>query len=99
MNTKGTQAKMSDIYVVTEFGCNSSHNDMYPPTTKAFVSKAKAYAYYNRIKSRLNSPDPDFPIKVHVTKDANGESAIQDGDDVKRPEGVAIEFVRVITEE
>jgi hypothetical protein len=87
------------VYVVTEFGCNSSHNDMYPPTTKAFVDKNKAYAYYNRIKARLYSDDPDYPIKVHVSKDAGGESAIQDGDDVKRPEGAAIEFVRVVGSE
>lgn len=85
-----------NIYVVTEFGCNSGHNDMYPPTTKVFVSKIKAYAYYNKIKARICSSDYDEPVKVHVYKDSNGESAIQDGEEVKRPEGVAIEFVRVI---
>lgn len=83
------------VYVVTEFGCNSSHNDMYPPTTKAFVDKNKAYAYYNRIKARLYTGGVESE-DVHVSKDANGESAIQNGDAVKRPEGVAIEFVRVI---
>lgn len=83
------------VYVVTEFGCNSGHNDMYAPTTKAFVDKVAAYAYYNKIKARLYSDDPDYPIEVHVSKDAGGESAIQDGEAVKRPEGVAIEYVRV----
>lgn len=88
-----------NIYVVTEFGCNSSHNDMYPPTTKAFVSKTQAYAYYNKRKAELYRFSIDGPTKVHVYKDAKGESAIQDGEEVKRPEGIAIEYVKVINNE
>jgi hypothetical protein len=84
------------VYVVTEFGCNSSHNDMYPPTTRVFLDKTAAYAYYNKIKARLYGPDPSEPIEVHRYVDMHGESAIQGGDAAKRPEGVAIEFVRVI---
>lgn len=89
---------MSDIniYVVTEFGCNSNHNDMYPPTTRAFLDKTAANAYYNKIKARLYGTDPNVPIEVHRYKDMHGESAIQGGDAAKRPEGVAIEFVKVI---
>jgi hypothetical protein len=84
------------VYVVAEFGCNSSHNDMYPPTVKAFKSKTEAYEYYNKIKKSLYSDDPDYPINVHEYTYTNHESAIQDGDDVKRPQGVSIELVPII---
>ena len=84
------------VYVVTEFGCNSSHNDMYPPSVKVFKSKTEAYEYYNSIKKTLYSDDPDYPIKVHEYTYATCESAIQDGDDVKRPQGVSIEGVPIL---
>jgi hypothetical protein len=84
------------VYVVTEFGCNSSHNDMYPPHVTVFKSKTEAHEYYNSIKKSLYSEDPDYPIRVHEYTYATCESAIQDGDDVKRPQGVAIEVVRIL---
>ncbi len=84
------------VYVVTEFGCNSGHNDMYPPSVKVFKSKTEAYEYYNTMKKSLYSDDPDYPIKVHEYAHTNHESVIQDGDDVKRPQGVAIEVARIL---
>lgn len=85
------------IYVVTEFGCNSSHNDMYPPATKAFMSKEQAYEYYNKIKEELLKGyyDDQEPI-AEVIEHKNGETVIQDGEQVKRPQGVSIRLVPVI---
>jgi hypothetical protein len=84
------------VYVVTEFGCNSSHNDMYPPTVMVYKSKIEAYECYNAIKKTLYSYDPDYPFKVHEYTYPNGESAIQDGDDVKRPQGVSIQYAQIL---
>ncbi len=84
------------VYVVAEFGCNSSHNDMYPPSVKVFKSKTEAYEYYSMIKRNLYSDDIEYPIKVHEYTCKNCESAIQDGDDVKRPQGVSIEYVPIV---
>lgn len=85
------------IYVVTEFGCNSSHNDMYPPTMKTFMSKEMAYEHYNKIKKSLMKNEyDDEPIRAEVYKHQNGETVIQDGEEVKRPAGVSIQYVPVI---
>ena len=83
------------VYTVTEFGCNSGHNDMYPPTVTLFKSRTDAYEYYNEIKKSLYSNDPDYPIKVHEYTYATGESVIQDSEDVKRPQGVSITCVPI----
>lgn len=91
--------KMADntyVYVVTEFGCNSSHNDMYPPTTKAFMSKDQAYEYYNKIKTDLLKGYYDDEPIAEVIEHENGETVIQDGEQVKRPQGVSIQWVHVI---
>lgn len=83
------------VYVVTEIGCNSSHNDMCPPIVKAFMSKELAYTHYTTIKDSLLKDCYDETIAVHVYTHTNGETVIQDGDSVKRPRGVSIDFVSV----
>ena len=99
-----TEYKMSDstdssdsgVYTVVEFGCNSSHNDMYPPTVHVFKSKTSAYAYYNSLKTPLQYDGcVDYPVKTHVYTYANGEATIQDGDEVKRPSGVSITYSKI----
>jgi hypothetical protein len=82
------------IYVVTDFGCNSSHNDMYPPMSTAFMSKEKAYEFYNKLKNSLLKGYDDEPI-AKVIEHENGETVIQDGDQVKRPQGVSIQYVLI----
>ena len=70
---------------------------MYPPTTKIFVSKELAYEYYNKIKKDLMIDIYDDGTScTRVYNDENGETVIQNGEDVKRPQGVSIQYVRVI---
>jgi hypothetical protein len=83
------------VYVVTEFGCNSGYNDMYPPSTKVFMDRDKAYEYYFKcVKPLIEASswnDYNVPIQNYKTKDS--ECVIQYGGDegAKRPEGVKIE--------
>lgn len=84
------------VYVVIEFGCNSSYNDMYPPSAKVFQDKEKAYAYYQSKASQLGKYHTP-KIHIEVYKDKNGETAIEAGGDegAKRPCGVSIECCEV----
>jgi len=83
------------VYVVTEFGCNSSYNDMYPPSTKVFIDRDKAYEYYFQCVKPLIEASHDkyynVPIQNYQNKDS--DCVIQEGGDdgAKRPLGIKIE--------
>jgi hypothetical protein len=78
------------LYIVTEFGCNSSHNDMWVPTTKVFTDREAAYTYYRSVCPR---PDAD-PDTLETGKDEDCEFVKESGDHYKRPRGVVIRKVR-----
>ncbi len=82
---------MPQVYVVTEFGCDSGYNAMWIPKTKVFHDKEKAYAYYQSKKDDLGKVH-DPPIVVKYVKWGIGESAIESGgpQGAKRPDGVCI---------
>jgi hypothetical protein len=81
-----------DIYVVTEFGCNSSHNDMYPPKILVFKNREDAYAHYTNEKNKILQMKEDYGIDFMLY--CKGECIIQCGMDdehgAKRPIGVMI---------
>jgi hypothetical protein len=88
------------IYIVTHYGCNSSHNDMWIPRGKAFTDFAKAYEYFLSIAPSIDDED-EYPLArryVNGSYDPNStnseyiviEDRCQDGDCVKRPFGALI---------
>ena len=85
----------TDIYIVTEFGCDSGYNDMYTPSISVFENKEEAYKYYTNIKDEIIKEKVDYDIDFWIDyslKD-NGECIIQKGMDdngAKRPIGVII---------
>lgn len=86
-----------DIYIVTEFGCNSGYNDMYTPKNSLFTNKEDAYKYYTNIKDVIIKEKVDYNIDFwidYTLKDSDGECIIQkgmDNDGAKRPIGVMIQ--------
>lgn len=72
-----------EVYIVTSFGCNSGYNEMWPPKSKLFLNAEEAYEYYLSIK-------PIEYIEEGKTEDGS-RYAIQNGDDVKRPDGAIIQ--------
>jgi hypothetical protein len=90
-----------EMYVVTEFGCNSSHNDMYAPSVKVFYSKEEAYVYYLSVKTDLekyleyHEHDSECGDLFEDHSYENHEWFIQSGEYMKRPMGVSIERVEV----
>jgi hypothetical protein len=87
---------MPQVYVVTDFGCDSGYNAMWIPQTKVFEDKEKAYAYYQSKKDQLgkyHSPK----IDVKYVNFETGESAIEAGgpQGAKRPDGVCIRLCEI----
>ena len=85
----------NDIYIVTEFGCDSGYNDMYTPRNSIFKNKEEAYKYYTNIKDKIIKEKVDYEIDfwIDYTFKNDGECIIQkgiDNDGAKRPIGVMI---------
>lgn len=85
-----------NIYIVTEFGCNSGYNDMYTPKNLLFKNREDAYKYYTNVKDRIIKDKVDYNIDFWIDynlKDNDGECIIQkgiDNDGAKRPIGIMI---------
>jgi len=85
-----------DIYIVTEFGCDSGYNDMYTPKNSLFKNREDAYKYYTNIKDIIIKEKSDYEIDFRIDskdKDKDMECIIQKGIDnngSKRPIGVMI---------
>ena len=88
------------IYMVTHYGCNSSHNDMWIPCSKVFADFTKAYEYFLSIAPLIDDED-EYPLARRYVNDSydpnstNSEYTViedrcQDGDCVKRPFGAVI---------
>ena len=48
---------MNTLYIVTEYGCNSTPSDMFTPYSKLFTQYNDAYAYFLSISPSLDSED------------------------------------------
>lgn len=87
------------VWVVVEFGCNSSYNDMYPPKVAVFKeeSKEEATALYQKRKAEFLRWKGISGIQYKIYNHENGETIIQEGGDAgaKRPEGASIFFKKV----
>jgi hypothetical protein len=81
-----------EVYVVTEFGCNSTPSDMYPPSTWVFTDREKAYQCYHDHAPSLT----DIENMAERTILKSGECIIQlcgypyEDNRAKRPYGVSI---------
>ena len=86
-----------EVFVVTEFGCNSGCNDMYPPNVHVFGSKEKAMECYLKLKNEIIKMNENCNIHYDLYERETYECIIQKGgenhggpDGAKRPIGVMI---------
>lgn len=86
---------MTEIYSVVLFGCNSTANDMWIPTTHLFTDKEKAYEFYRAHAPDLH--DPHNRAEEYGSNRDQLEAIVQVagyhyGDEMcaKRPEGAVI---------
>jgi hypothetical protein len=87
-----------NIFIVTEYACNSSPSDMLTPSSKLFSNYAEAYEYFLSIAPSIDDEDPLARRYVNSSYDPNSTNAeytviedrCQDGDCVKRPFGAVI---------
>jgi hypothetical protein len=80
------------LFIVTEYGCNSTPGDLWIPISKLFTSYAEAYAHFEAISTVCL----DGEVYVNKAYDPKSESneyiVIEDRSDhyAKRPCGVVI---------
>ena len=92
----------SITYIVTQYGCNSSSNDMWCPHSKLFTNYNDAYAYFVTVSPSICKEDDDYQETFHYIHDqannSNSYTIIEDrlqlgeGDwnYAKRPYGAVI---------
>ena len=83
---------MSEVYVVVEISCNSSYNDMNPPSVRLFSQKEAAVSAYMKLKSDILLAKEEYDIDCEIYKEkCGGETIIQEGGytGAKRPVGAS----------
>ena len=94
------------IYIVTEYGCNSSPSDMWTPHSKLFTDYKDAYEYFITVSPSIDETDVYYDTATHYINgkyDPNNtstayiviENRCQTGEDgetncAKRPRGAVI---------
>ena len=100
------ESKFEVLYIVTQYGCNSTPSEMRPPETDVFTDYEKAYKRFLGVSPDLDDEDNRAERTVHTIdigkeKIVEGytliESRVQvpgyydgDGSCAKRPEGAVI---------
>ena len=83
---------MQYLFIVTEYGCNSTPGDMWIPHSKLFTNYTEAYEYFKR----LAPSSDDVTHYINESYDPNSRDSeyiiIEDRHQglVKRPYGVVI---------
>ena len=49
-----------NIFIVTEYGCNSSPSDMLTPSSKLFSNYAEAYEYFLKVSPTIDRNRPYY---------------------------------------
>lgn len=87
------------IFIVTEYGCNSSPSDMWTPSSKLFTNYEEAHAYFLRIAPCVNDEENNATTQyINTSYNPNSTSVeyiviqniCEDPDHAKRPSGAVI---------
>lgn len=93
------------VYIVTNYGCNSTPSDLWTPNTKLFSNYEDAYSYFLKISPPLDDEDnkaEQFRNNQYEEEDINqcidievrvqiaGYHSGQGATCAKRPQGVVI---------
>ena len=84
------------VFIVTDYGCNSTPNDMWIPHSKLFMDYAEAYKYFVGLSPSI---DDDDDTEQYINGSYDPKSTDQEyviiedrhqSTRVKRPSGVVI---------
>ncbi len=82
------------LFIVTQYGCNSTPSDMWIPTTKIFTDYQEAYMHFLDISPKLAEEDTVYVNKSYDPKSPSHNYIIIENrcqsSDWKRPEGAVI---------
>ncbi len=59
------------VFIVTDYGCNSTPGDIYTPTSKLFTNFADARTYYNGIRPVIDNDNDDASHYINPNYDPN----------------------------
>ena len=59
------------VFIVTDYGCNSTPGDIYTPTSKLFLNFTEARSYYNSIKPPIDPDDENASHYINPSYDPN----------------------------
>ena len=65
-NTSNNETKYEVLYIVTQYGCNSTPSEMWPPETDVFTDYEKAYKRFLGVSPCLNDEDNRAERTVHT---------------------------------
>lgn len=66
------------VYIVTNYGCNSTPSDLWEPLSKIFINYEEAYKYFLKISPSLT--DEENKSKQNINSKYNEELMISDKD-------------------
>lgn len=64
------------VYIVTNYGCNSTPSDMWTPLSKIFVNYEDAYAYF--LKTSPDLDDEENKAEQYINNKYNAEDMTKD---------------------
>lgn len=64
------------VYIVTNYGCNSTPSDMWTPESKIFVKYEEAYSYF--LKSSPDLDNEENKAEQFINNKYNAEDMTQD---------------------
>jgi hypothetical protein len=96
------------VYVVTEYGSNSTPGDLWTPISRVFTSRELAYKHFQKVSPPMDVED-DFRVIRHAItseefdakvakKDVHIQIEVNFNGLMKRPDGAVIVATRVVSE-
>jgi hypothetical protein len=59
------------VFIVTDYGCNSTPGDIYTPRSKLFLNYAEARSYYASIRPKIDPDDENASHYINPSYDPN----------------------------
>ncbi len=81
------------LFIVTEYGCNSTPSDMWTPISKVFTDFAEAHKYFKGICPEVADHEIYVNREFRMSSSSHDYIVIEDrcqSSDEKRPYGVVI---------
>jgi hypothetical protein len=98
------------VYVVTEYGSNSTPGDLWTPISKVFVSRDAAYKHFQKVSPPMDfEDDDDFPVTRYAITSEEYDAKVAKKEErivievnfnggLKRPDGAVIAATKMVSD-